>query len=77
MTINPMYLNLYSEQLQKMRLEEAARQRLIRTATLGNPSGVRKIWLILRDRWGNLWNRKRDQKTYTIFPPVPGKSPSM
>jgi len=74
MNINPSYSELLGREQHRARLEEAEKQRLIRVASLANPSGMRKIWLILRDRWGSFWNQKRDRKGFRSVSPVPGKS---
>jgi len=77
MTFNPNYAELLGRELHKIRIEEAAQQRLIRQATLANPSGARKIWLIFRSRWQSFWYRKPAQKPYLPVSKIPGKSTSL
>lgn len=76
MTFIPSNAEILGRELRSVRLQEAERQRLIRTATLANPSSARKIWLILRDRWQTFSNRKSDRKVYPPISPVPKSSTS-
>ena len=55
MTLYPNHAELLGREMQRVRLEEAERQRLIRTVVLANPTWERKIWLILRYRWSYFW----------------------
>lgn len=77
MTYIPSNAEIMGRELQWVRLQEAERQRLIRAATLANPSSARKIWLILRDRWQMIWNLKSDRKIYPPISHVPEKSTSL
>lgn len=77
MTFNPSYAELMGREMQKIRLKEAERERLINTYTLANPSTARKIWLLFLDRWQGIWNRKRGQKNYLPISKMEGKSPSL
>lgn len=65
MTFNASYAEILGRELQRDRLREARKERLIRTATLANPPTARKIWLILKTRWQVFWNEwVRPRKTY-------------
>ena len=77
MTFNPSYAEMMGREMQKIRLKEAERERLINSFTLANPSTARKIWLLFLDRWGNIWNRKRNQRNYLPISGMEGKSPSL
>lgn len=77
MTFNPSYAELMGREQYRIRLKEAERARLINTMTLANPSTAKKIWLILRDRWTNLWGRSHTQKRYHPVSGMEGKSHSL
>ena len=77
MTLYPNHAEFFGREMQRVRLEEAERQRLIRTATLANPTWERKIWLTLRYRWSSFWNRYRNRKVYHPVSTVPRNSHSL
>lgn len=54
MTFNPNYAELLGRELQRDRLREASRERLIRSMTPANPSSLTKVWSILRNRGRDL-----------------------
>ncbi len=66
MTFNPGYAELLGKELQRNRMREAEKQRLIRTVTLANPSTAKKVWIIFRSRWQDL--RKPKFKSRTLHP---------
>ena len=76
MTLYPNHAELLGREIQRVRIEEAERQRLIRAAILANPTWERKVWQILRYRWSTFWNRNRYRKIYPQISAVPGKSHS-
>lgn len=76
MYVIPSNAEILGRELRRVRQEQAERQRIIREATLANPSGARKIWLILRDRWQSFRNQRRDRKIYPPVSTVPGNSHS-
>jgi hypothetical protein len=73
MTFFPDYAELLGREMRMVRLNEAEQQRLIRTISQANPPGQRKIWLILRDRWGTFWS----WKYFRPFSRVPRNSHSI
>jgi len=77
MTFNPSYAEIMGRELRSVRLQEAEQQRMIRAVTLANPSRAWKIWLILRDRWGTIWNRNSDRKIYPPISHIPKNSTSL
>lgn len=77
MTFNPSYAELLGREQYKIRLKDAEQARLIKTMTLANPSTTKKIWLILRDRWTNLWSRNQVEKRYSPVSRLEGKSHSL
>ena len=76
MTFNPSYAELSGRELQRIRFEEAKRERLINMITLANPSTSKKVFLIFRDRWMNFWKQGSKGKISPPISPVPGSSPS-
>ena len=77
MTFNPNYAELLGRELQRERMREADRERLIRSMTLAKPSGLTKVWLISRERWGDLWRRAFRPKRSCPAVPLPKNSPSL
>jgi hypothetical protein len=70
MTFNPGYAESLGKELQRNRMREAERERLIHKATAWNPPLSHKIYVILRSHWEDLWQAKR-------YPPIthtPNKS---
>jgi hypothetical protein len=76
MTFNTNYAEIYGRELRRDRMREAERERLIRQATLANPSLTRKIWLVLKDRWQRIWKPEFEIRPHHPAPPVPKGSPS-
>ena len=77
MTFNPGYAELLGKELQRNRMREAEKARLIRTVTLANPSTAKKVWIIFRSRWKDLRKPKFKIEHYTPIPPLPKKSHSL
>lgn len=65
MTFNPNYAQLLGAELQRQRMREAEHERLIRQASRKEPSLARKILVILRSRWSDLWDGKAQS-----YPPI-------
>lgn len=73
MTFNPSYAELLGREMERQRMREAEKERLIRKAAAWSPPLTRKIYVILRARWEDLWQSKR-------YPPIahtPKKSTSI
>jgi len=77
MTFNANYAELLGRELQRNRMREAEKERLIRKASALNPPLSRKLNLILRSRWQNYWSRKAKKKKYIPIHQVSKKSPSL
>jgi len=77
MTFNPSYAELLGKELQKERMREAEKERLIRKATAWSPSVTRKIAVILRTRWQEFWAGRRKDRQYLPVSQVPKNSPSL
>ena len=77
MTFNPGYAELSGMELQRDRMREAEKQRLIRTVTPADPSTVKKVWIIFRSRWKDLRKPKFKIEHYPPIPPLPKKSQSL
>lgn len=77
MTFNANYAELLGRELQRNRMREAEKERLIRKASAWNPPLSRKLSLILSSRWQNYWSRKAKQKKFIPMHQVPKKSPSL
>lgn len=65
MTFNPEYAQLLGAELQRNRMREAEKERLVRQVSRYEPSLAKKILVILRARWSDLWDGDSHQ-----FPPV-------
>ena len=75
MTFYPDYAQLLGAELQRQRMREAQKERLIRQVSKQEPSLLTKILVILRARWSDLWDRSSHQ-----YPPIsrmPKNSPSL
>lgn len=77
MTFNPSYAELLGKELQRDRMREAKRERLINQATAWNPSLSRKLSVILRSRWHDFWTSLKKDKKYTPISRLPKSSPSL
>ena len=77
MTFNPSYAELLGRELQKDRMREAERQRLIDQAVGWNPGPIGKLLIIIRSRWSKF--RKPDfvKIGYVPITKLPKKSPSL
>ncbi len=65
MTFNPDYAELLGAELQRQRMREAQQERLIRQVSKQEPSLIKKIQVILRARWSDLWDRGSHK-----YPPI-------
>ena len=70
---NPGYLEMVNTEMIRTRLERAERERVIREAILANPEAKRNLWLILRERWGKIFQ----QESYSPISAIPGESTSL
>lgn len=77
MTFNPNYAELLGRELQRDRMQEAQKARLVRTASLANPSNGFKVWLIIRDRWQKFWNPDFEIHPRRPIAGTPKRSPSL
>jgi len=77
MTFNPSYAELLGKELQRDRMREAERERLITQATACNPPLSRKLSVILRSRWQNFWTSTGKDKKYPPISQVPKSSHSL
>jgi hypothetical protein len=73
MTFNPSYAELLGKELERNRMREAERERLIHKATAWKPPLRRKVYVILRARWEDFWQTKK----YPPISQVPKKSTSI
>ncbi|TFG49800.1 MAG: hypothetical protein E4H33_01530 [Anaerolineales bacterium] len=77
MTFNPSYAELLGKELQRNRMHEAERERLIRKAAAWNPSLSRKLSVIFRSYWDEFWSNEKRGSKYIPISHVPKKSPSL
>jgi hypothetical protein len=78
MTLNPSYLQLLGRELQRDRMREAEKERLINQAIGRNPSRPgRKIMSMLSSNWKAFWNRIFRKREYMPLSEMPEKSPSI
>ena len=77
MTFNSNYAELLGRELQRDRMQEAERERLIKQVSGWNPSHAEKTLIILQDRWSRFWSRVTGRKSYIPISQVPKKSPSI
>jgi hypothetical protein len=70
MTFNSNYAELLGRELQRERMREADRERLIKEVSGWNPGLVGKLLIVLQDRWTKFWSRTARKKTYI---PVSGE----
>ena len=77
MTFNPSYAELLGKELQMQRMREAEKERLIRKTTAWNPPVFRKLYVILRTRWQDIWKGRREKRDYPPISQLPENSPSL
>jgi hypothetical protein len=76
MTFSPGYAEFIGKELQRDRMREAERERLINQATAWNPPLPKKLSVILRSRWHDFWTSLKKDK-YPPISQVPKSSPSL
>lgn len=76
MTFNPGYAELLGKELQRNRMREAERERLVRKAAAWNTPISRKLYVILRSHWKEFWSKAGRDSKYIPISPVPKKSTS-
>jgi len=77
MTFNPNYAELLGRELQRDRMREAERERLIKQVSGWNPGLIGKVLIILQERWSKFWSRVIGRKTYIPISRIPKNSPSL
>ena len=75
MTFNPSYAELLGKELQRDRMREAQRERLIRKSAGWNPGLVGKLLIIMRSYWSRFWNRLFKKMGYIPISSLPKDSP--
>ena len=77
MTFKFNYAELLGRELQRDRMQEAERERLIKRVSGWNPSLAEIILINLEDRWSRFWSRVTGRKSYIPISQVPKKSSSI
>jgi hypothetical protein len=78
MTLNPTYAELLGKELQRDRLREAEKERLINLAINRNPIRPgRKVLATLSSNWRAFWKRIIRKRDYMPLSEMPEKSPSI
>lgn len=77
MTFNPGYAEFLGKELQRNRMHEAEKERLIRKATAWEPSLWRKLSVILHRRWEYLGARSERREKYLPVSHLPKNSHSL
>ena len=75
MTINPGYAELLGKELGRQRMREADQERLVRQVSRYQPSLAKKVLVILRSRWSEIW--ERDKHRYPSISQLPKNSTNL
>jgi len=76
MTFNPSYAELLGLELQRDRMREAEKERLIRQVSGWQPSTAEKLFIITRSYWKDLWSRIGKKRIYLPVNQQPNKKPT-
>jgi hypothetical protein len=77
MTFNPSYAELLGKELQRERLREAERERLIKEIAGSNPALRGFLLINLQSRWNEYWSKVSRNKTFVSITKTPKNSPSI
>jgi hypothetical protein len=77
MTFNANYAELLGRELQRDRMREAERERLIRQVSGWNPGLAGKLLIVLQEHWSKFWSRVSRKKGYIPISQLPKNSPSI
>jgi len=77
MTFNFNYAELLGREMQKDRMREAEKERLIKQVAGLNPPMTGKLFVIMRSRWSRFWIKKFKKIGFIPVSQVPKNSHSL
>ena len=77
MTFTPNHAELLGLEMQRDRMREAEKERLIRQVSGWKPAPAEKLFIIFRSHWKDLWSRIGNERVYLPATQLPKKTSSL